>query len=389
MAVCTDGLRISIHAPRAGSDKKTRLSRCMTVLFQSTLPVRGATLARDALGRKPEISIHAPRAGSDISFNAQYRKDADFNPRSPCGERLEQSKKEYEKYIFQSTLPVRGATSDISERITENFNFNPRSPCGERLFRRTGKKARKHFNPRSPCGERRQEQQRTFHGMGISIHAPRAGSDLRFLPLIGYVILFQSTLPVRGATRNLRRHQRKAQFQSTLPVRGATSCHMASRFCARPISIHAPRAGSDQSGKQNLASVFISIHAPRAGSDFSPQAFRAPSWNFNPRSPCGERHSPPVILIRVILFQSTLPVRGATERKVRCLPAIRISIHAPRAGSDFCRFFAIFPIPYFNPRSPCGERRHSDLRIPSVHCNFNPRSPCGERRPQKNAFLVR
>ena len=349
MAVCTDGLRISIHAPRAGSDKKTRLSRCMTVLFQSTLPVRGATLARDALGRKPEISIHAPRAGSDISFNAQYRKDADFNPRSPCGERLEQSKKEYEKYIFQSTLPVRGATSDISERITENFNFNPRSPCGERLFRRTGKKARKHFNPRSPCGERRQEQQRTFHGMGISIHAPRAGSDLRFLPLIGYVILFQSTLPVRGATRNLRRHQRKAcgerppatwllgsvpdRFQSTLPVRGATN---PENKISLPFLFQStlPVRGATFLRKRSERRLGISIHAPRAGSDIPHLSSSSVSSYFNPRSPCGERQSGKSDAFQPSEFQSTLPVRGATS--VDSLPFSRfhISIHAPRAGSD-------------------------------------------------------
>ena len=34
---------------------------------------------------------------------------------------------------------------------------------------------------------------------------------------------FQSTLPVRGATRYAADQSRAAQFQSTLPVRGATA----------------------------------------------------------------------------------------------------------------------------------------------------------------------
>ena len=56
--------------------------------------------------------------------------------------------------------------------------------------------------------------------------------------------------------------------------------------------------------------------------------------NFNPRSPCGERRScrlswrcPPV-------FQSTLPVWGATLHAAIALPKVSISIHAPRVGSD-------------------------------------------------------
>ena len=34
---------------------------------------------------------------------------------------------------------------------------------------------------------------------------------------------------------------------------------------------------------------------------------------------------------------------------------------------------------YFYPRSPCGERRSSDIREPLQGFNFYPRSPCGER----------
>ena len=36
---------------------------------------------------------------------------------------------------------------------------------------------------------------------------------------------------------------------------------------------------------------------------------------------------------------------------------------------------------YFNPRSPCGERRASCAAALVCMKNFNPRSPCGERLP--------
>ena len=55
-------------------------------------------------------------------------------------------------------------------------------------------------------------------------------------------------------------------FQSTLPLRGAT----AYRFSIDEtliISIHTPLAGSDVCGRISVDGEFISIHTPLAGSD--------------------------------------------------------------------------------------------------------------------------
>ena len=103
--------RISIHAPRAGSDSLTFEGTPERIEFQSTLPVRGATRSTaDGMGAF-EISIHAPRAGSDVPLRGGLMGREDFNPRSPCGERR----------FF------------LIVRVTLSY-FNPRSPCGERLF---------------------------------------------------------------------------------------------------------------------------------------------------------------------------------------------------------------------------------------------------------------
>ena len=147
------------------------------------------------------ISIHAPRAGSDTVSTV-------FLPSLS---------------IFQSTLPVRGATANQRAWFTEFENFNPRSPCGERP------------NSMLPNNDL----------SNISIHAPRAGSDLTVLSGFLFLMIFQSTLPVRGATASYR-----------------------GGWCYLVISIHAPRAGSD---------VLLLT------------ACRCLSANFNPRSPCGER----------------------------------------------------------------------------------------------------
>ena len=79
------------------------------------------------------------------------------------------------------------------------------------------------------------------------------------------------------------------------------------------------------------------------------------------------------------VFQSTLPVWGATSHLVCNCTILGISIHAPRVGSDPASVTCWYPAENFNPRSPCGERHSSAFHV-ILSANFNPRSPCGERR---------
>ena len=74
--------------------------------FQSTHPVRGATVAESARELVEGISIHAPREGCDTATPARQKP----------------------KREFQSTHPVRGAT--MSRRVTcySLSHFNPRTP---------------------------------------------------------------------------------------------------------------------------------------------------------------------------------------------------------------------------------------------------------------------
>ncbi len=123
---------------------------------------------------------------------------------------------------------------------------------------------------------------------------------------------------------------------------------------------------------------------------------------FNPRSPCGERLAISAHKQDTLLFQPTLPMRGATKHSLKQQQARYISTHAPHAGSDGSPFVAYFLRLNFNPRSPCGERqsfvkKNGFIFVISTHAPhagsdallmplvqrelyFNPRSPCGERR---------
>ena len=106
-------------------------------------------------------------------------------------------------------------------------------------------------------------------------------------------------------------------------------------------------------------------------------------------------------------FQSTPPMRGATNHTCTSFYDMFISIHAPHAGSDFCYRLRVAqdrdfnPRPpcgerritasltlgwrYFNPRPPCGERLYRVIYI-LHYCDFNPRPPCGERHGKNKSF---
>ena len=145
----------------------------------------------------------------------------------------------------------------------------------------------------------------------ISIHAPRAGSDL-------------GTLRVSPSNDSISIHAPRAGSDRAVDDTGVLA----------PISIHAPRAGSD--ANRRILSIWPSNFNPRSpcGERRDRGDPRQYAGNFNPRSPCGERLSTVTPRPGSAKFQSTLPVRGATTTFTG----------TGRTDIDF------------NPRSPCGER---------------------------------
>ena len=74
---------ISIHAAREGGDRpKCKLSQ-RVFLFQSTPPVKAATLADRMKAMLEAISIHAAREGGDFVFGYRVLNSCNFNPRRP------------------------------------------------------------------------------------------------------------------------------------------------------------------------------------------------------------------------------------------------------------------------------------------------------------------
>ena len=168
-------------------------------------------------------------------------------------------------FRFQSTHPLRGATTASGRSHSRTSDFNPRTPCGVRLKSCCNSRQAMDFNPRTPCGVRH------------VIHHVRAG-NLHFNPRTPCGVRqcrkdhpdgekgFQSTHPLRGATVIHTKQQVKCQFQSTHPLRGAT------KFCIIII----------------LINIFQSTH-PLRGATSNNNSSSTIRKNFNPRTPCGVR----------------------------------------------------------------------------------------------------
>ena len=219
------------------------------------------------------ISIHATHAGGDISSHPGCAVHVNFNPRHPCGWRLPWSAILFLPLEFQSTPPMRVATNIIDEYLkVQEFQSTP---------------------------------------------PMRVATLPSCLP--PRLLLFQSTPPMRVATGNLFLRVLLAEFQSTPPMRVATGHHRRLETVLR-ISIHATHAGGDVLGSlvppktvSFQSTPHISIHATHAGGDsclrlccLGSSQFQStppmrvatlplflindPTFNFNPRHPCGWRH---------------------------------------------------------------------------------------------------
>ena len=102
------------------------------------------------------------------------------------------------------------------------------------------------------------------------------------------------------------------------------------------ISIHAPRTGSDsQETSSHAPPLFQSTLPARGATGKELQRFVEPLLFQSTLPARGATELVPDKLTRIEAFQSTLPARGATIAQQRYEENLKaISIHAPRTGSD-------------------------------------------------------
>ena len=172
---------ISIHAPHTGRDGKKGSGKSTLLTFQSTRPIRGATIPAPASIFVSCISIHAPHTGRDC-IQACKRDGCDhFNPRAPYGARL-------------------GGDSDIADCVFISIH----APHTGRDSKATHPLPLRAISIHAPhTGRDVTQLPRAFLCDAISIHAPHTGRDFAGHAAVILGNIFQSTRPIRGATAKM------------------------------------------------------------------------------------------------------------------------------------------------------------------------------------------
>ena len=172
------------------------------ILFQSTHPARGATQCAAQIRLSRSVSIHAPRAGCDSTLVI-----TSILPR-----------------LFQSTHPARGATRMVILWPGFMTCFNPRTPRGVRHPDNAYPIWHCSFQSTHPARGATHWQFPSSPRTWVSIHAPRAGCDMRIQLSCPLVFCFNPRTPRGVRPDKITWLVQHGGFQSTHPARGATSC---------------------------------------------------------------------------------------------------------------------------------------------------------------------
>ena len=148
-------LKISIHAPLTGCDSARRFHWHCCYNFNPRTPYGMRLRGLKDLGLVGSISIHAPLTGCDMikSYGTCAFYISIHAPLTGCDKTL--TLMHFLVMQFQSTHPLRDATSGWFGDLWHLRNFNPRTPYGMRRFRIHNFDNRStYFNPRTPYGMR-------------------------------------------------------------------------------------------------------------------------------------------------------------------------------------------------------------------------------------------
>ena len=197
------GFYISIHAPLAGRDRLLSLSISTGETFQSTRPLRGATVVQQR--HVPHLVCH-------------------FNPRAPCGARQRVTVTVPAAAGISNHAPLAGRDRPALQHRLGDARISIHAPLAGRDGRVSGGvDQREHISIHAPLAGRDHQRRPGEQEPAISIHAPLAGRDSGAVTLGAPLQRFQSTRPLRGATSITMYSDPIDKFQSTRPLRGATN----------------------------------------------------------------------------------------------------------------------------------------------------------------------
>ncbi len=138
---------------------------------------------------------------------------------------------------------------------------------------------------------------------------------------------------------SLHLKEKRISPQFTHPVRDATMLK-SSISPNMIVSIHAPRVGCDSNrASSSISLIVFQFTHPVWGATSATSSSSIESKRFNSRTPCGVRPQSAVTQRSQRRFQFTHPVWGATSSVPLLDITYIVSIHAPRVGCDFIRWF--------------------------------------------------
>ena len=214
---------ISIHAPLAGCDRGRTLWSGWGTNFNPRTPCGVRLHVVAIVQRVPHISIHAPLAGCDDPLAVLAQDKQVFQSTHPLrGATLLILPTRLHQDRFQSTHPLRGATApqEIMPHVEAISIHAPLAGCDQAVVDK--KQDRRHISIHAPLAGCDFWLLSREAWIQISIHAPLAGCDLINSVNKEKVKSFQSTHPLRGATAPAAGKLLGQSFQSTHPLRGAT-----------------------------------------------------------------------------------------------------------------------------------------------------------------------
>ena len=200
-------------------------------------------------------------------------------------------------------------------------NFNPRAPYGARLAGQVYFRGSRPFQSTRPIRGATRRGRRGRRQGPISIHAPHTGRDGVALGQNLELVLFQSTRPIRGATPKVAaKVARFCAFQSTRPIRGATCLGNGRIHRQVNFNPRAPYGARQQRKRREKALQKFQSTRPIRGATRRRRAAPNTPGDFNPRAPYGARLAACIRFILICPFQSTRPIRGATIHDADALP---------------------------------------------------------------------
>ena len=193
-------------------------------------------------------------------------------------------------------------------------------------------------------------------------------------------MIFQPTRPLRGATRKSTAFpQRRLNFNPRAPC-GARPVGTGGNVFDKLISTHAPLAGRDIGDKLSIFKVIrFQPTRPLRGATNQPE-YKSENQEISTHAPLAGRDYMSGNLADALSISTHAPLAGRDRRRWYTIPkSVKFQPTRPLRGATRLCLSLINALVNFNPRAPCGARQFMARFTFPVLLNFNPRAPCGAR----------